>query len=164
MYCRIGKRTIFAACRVLRIAERRHHRASPGLPLPTNSFHHQEDAAEQVRRAVEAHEKHFGEAPRGVWPSEGSVCPEILTILARHGIRWIATDDAILARSLGVGIERDPYGHVNTPHILYQPYTIASSVDIAATIPALNRVDIFVVIEARGEQQEFNFTENWESN
>lgn len=42
--------------------------------------------------------------------------------------------------------------------------SIASSVDITATIPALNRVDIFVVIEARGEQQEFNFTENWESN
>jgi alpha-amylase/alpha-mannosidase (GH57 family) len=104
-------------------------RASPGLPLPNNHFQHQEDAVEQVRRAVEAHEKHFGQAPRGVWPSEGSVCPELPPILARHGVRWFATDEAILARSLGVGIDRDPYGHVNNPHVLYQPYKIASSVE-----------------------------------
>jgi alpha-amylase/alpha-mannosidase (GH57 family) len=104
------------------------HRASPGLPLPNNFFRHHEDAVEQVRRAVEAHQAYFSQAPRGMWPPEGSVCPEMLPILARHGIRWFATDEAILARSLGIGIQRDPYGHANNPHVLYQPYTIASGV------------------------------------
>jgi alpha-amylase/alpha-mannosidase (GH57 family) len=110
------------------------HRASPGLPLPNSYFRHLEDAAEQVRRAVEAHHQHFGEAPRGVWPSEGSVCPEITPILARNGLRWLATDEAILARSLGVGIERDPYGHVNNPQVLYQPYAVDSGSQPLAAI------------------------------
>ncbi len=110
------------------------HRASPNLPLPARIFRHIEDAVEQVRRAVEAHKAHFGEAPRGMWPSEGAVCPEMLPILARHGIRWFATDEAILARSLGVEIERDPYGHVNNPHVLYQPYAVAPSPQPLVTI------------------------------
>jgi hypothetical protein len=50
----------------------------------------------------------------------------MLPALARHGVRWFATDEAILARSLQSGIDRDPYGHANNPHILYQPYSIAA--------------------------------------
>jgi alpha-amylase/alpha-mannosidase (GH57 family) len=101
------------------------HRASPGLPLPASFFRHSEDAIEQVRRAVEAHETYFGQRPRGMWPPEGAVSSEMLPILARHSIRWFATDEAVLARSLGVGIERDSYGHLNNPHVLYQPYVVA---------------------------------------
>ncbi len=100
-------------------------RASPELPLPAHTFRHSEDAIEQVRRAVEAHEAHFGQAPLGMWPSEGAVCPEMLPILARHGIRWFATDETILARSLGTEIERDAYGHVDNPEVLYQPYDVS---------------------------------------
>jgi alpha-amylase/alpha-mannosidase (GH57 family) len=100
------------------------HRASPGLSLPDPPFRHPEDAAEQIRLAVEAHKAAFGEAPRGMWPSEGAVCPEIPPILAHHGFRWFATDEAILSRSLGVSIERDAHGHLNAPHVLYQPYAV----------------------------------------
>jgi alpha-amylase/alpha-mannosidase (GH57 family) len=103
------------------------HRASPGLPLPASFFRHPEDAIEQVRRAVEAHQAQFGQPPRGLWPSEGAVSPEMLPILARHGIRWFASDEAILARTLGTWIERDPYGHVNNPRLLYQPYSLGPS-------------------------------------
>jgi alpha-amylase/alpha-mannosidase (GH57 family) len=108
-------------------------RPTGGMPLPDPPFRHPEDAAEQVRLAVEAHKAAFGEAPRGMWPSEGAVCPEILPILAHHGFRWFATDEAILARSLvrslerpptGVSIERDAYAHLETPHVLYQPYAV----------------------------------------
>jgi alpha-amylase/alpha-mannosidase (GH57 family) len=107
------------------------HRASPGLALPPFLFQHAEDAVEQIREAVEAHELHFGAAPRGLWPSEGAVCQEILPVLARHGIRWFASDEAILSRSLGVGIERDSYGHVNNPRVFYQPYAMAASPSVA---------------------------------
>jgi len=104
-----------------------------GMPLPDPPFRHPEDAAEQIRLAVEAHKAAFGEAPRGMWPSEGAVCPEVLPILAHHGFRWFATDEAILARSLvrslespstGVSIERDAYAHLERPRVLYQPYTV----------------------------------------
>jgi alpha-amylase/alpha-mannosidase (GH57 family) len=103
------------------------HRTSPAMPLPGSPFRHPEDAAEQVRLAVKAHKAAFGEAPLGMWPSEGAVCPEILPILVHHGFRWFATDEAILSASLGVSIERDAYGHLKTPHILYQPYAVLQS-------------------------------------
>ncbi|MGQ9516960.1 MAG: glycoside hydrolase [Anaerolineae bacterium] len=97
-------------------------RASPDLPLPAPAFAHPEDAEEQVRRAVEYHQQLFGTPPRGMWPSEGAVCPEIVPMLARHGFAWFASDEAILARSLGVSIERDDHGNVLRPQVLYQPY------------------------------------------
>jgi alpha-amylase/alpha-mannosidase (GH57 family) len=100
------------------------HRASPGMPLPDPPFRHPEDAAEQIRLAVEAHRTAFGKAPLGMWPPEGAVCPEILPILAHHGFRWFATDEAILSSSLGVPIERDAYFHLEAPRILYQPYAV----------------------------------------
>ena len=49
------------------------------------------------RRA--AHRAIFGERPRGMWPSEGSVCQAMIPLLARHGIQWIATDEEILGCS-----------------------------------------------------------------
>lgn len=39
--------------------------------------------------------------------------------------------------------------------------SIASSVTVAVSIPALNRLKIVVTIEAQGEESEFSFAENW---
>jgi len=103
------------------------HRASPAMSLPEPPFRHPEDAAEQIRLAVKAHKAAFGEAPLGMWPPEGAVCAEILPILTHHGFHWLATDEAILSSSLGVPIERDAYGHLEAPHILYQPYAVLQS-------------------------------------
>lgn len=96
--------------------------ASPDLPLPRPVFAHIEDAEEQIRRAVSYHRDHFGSKPGGMWPSEGAVCQELVPILARQGLTWFASDEGLLARSLGVHIERDEYGHVKNPKVLYQPY------------------------------------------
>ena len=41
--------------------------------------------------------------------------------------------------------------------------SIASSVTVVVSIPALNRVTIAVDIEAIGEKSSFKFTENWEA-
>ena len=41
--------------------------------------------------------------------------------------------------------------------------SIASSVTVAVSIPALNRVAIVVDIEANGVKTSFKFTENWEA-
>ena len=74
-------------------------RARPDLPLPSR-FHAPEDAEAQLRRAVEFHTDAFGRPPAGLWPSEGSVCPELIPMLPRVGLRWLATDEGVLARSI----------------------------------------------------------------
>lgn len=74
------------------------HRARPDLMLPSR-FRAQEDAEAQVRLAVEYHRTTFGSSPAGLWPSEGSVCPELIPLLSRMGLRWLATDEGVLARS-----------------------------------------------------------------
>lgn len=38
---------------------------------------------------------------------------------------------------------------------------IASSVEVEATIPGINRLQIVVTIEAVGEESQFTFVENW---
>src|SRR4030088_1094580 len=40
--------------------------ARPDLKMPRASFKHADDAAEQLRLAIEAHRRHFGRGPRGV--------------------------------------------------------------------------------------------------
>lgn len=74
-------------------------RARPDLPLPAR-FHAPEDAEAQLRLAVDFHSRTFGRAPAGLWPSEGSVCPELLPLIHGTGLRWLATDEGILARSM----------------------------------------------------------------
>jgi hypothetical protein len=50
------------------------------------------------------------------------VCPEIVFRLAQEGFGWFASDEAVLALSLGQWVQRDGYGHVTNPWFLYQPY------------------------------------------
>lgn len=73
-------------------------RAMPDATLPPR-FSHPDDAREQVRLAVARHEATFGRRPAGMWPAEGSVSPEAMAIFAEQGIRWVATDEGVLARS-----------------------------------------------------------------
>jgi alpha-amylase/alpha-mannosidase (GH57 family) len=95
-------------------------RARPDLPLPSR-FHSPEDAEAQLQRAVELHTATFGRAPMGLWPSEGSVCPELIPMLPKVGLRWLATDEGILARSLDAA--QQPWQRHRD---LYQPYRVGS--------------------------------------
>ncbi|MGB0042966.1 MAG: glycoside hydrolase family 57 protein, partial [Terriglobales bacterium] len=98
--------------------------SSPGLPLPPNRYRHPEDAREQLRRGLDLHKKVFGVRPKGVWPSEGSVSTETLAIACELGVRWMATDEGVLGRSLGINFSRDGYGNLNADlaHRLYTIY------------------------------------------
>ena len=98
--------------------------SSPGLPLPQNRYLHPEDAREQLQRGMDLHEKVFGLRPQGVWPSEGSVSEEVLTIAHQLGVQWMATDEGVLARTLGINFSRDGYGHLDSDgaHRLYTIY------------------------------------------
>jgi alpha-amylase/alpha-mannosidase (GH57 family) len=97
--------------------------STPGLPLPQNRFRHPEDAKEQLRRGLDLHEKVFGVRPQGVWPSEGSVSEEVLAIAHELGVKWMATDEGVLGRSLGIGFHRDGGGRL-TPDDAEHLYNI----------------------------------------
>jgi alpha-amylase/alpha-mannosidase (GH57 family) len=73
-------------------------RCQPNDPLPSR-FHYPVDAEAQVAKAVVAFKDYFGMKPTGMWPGEGSVTHEIISVLANQGIQWIATDQKILERS-----------------------------------------------------------------
>ncbi|HXY03851.1 MAG TPA: glycoside hydrolase family 57 protein, partial [Terriglobales bacterium] len=87
--------------------------SSPGLPLPQNRFRHPEDAREQLIRGLDLHQQVFGVRPVGVWPSEGSVSEEVLAIAQSLGVRWMATDEGVLGRSLRINFARDGDGRLN---------------------------------------------------
>jgi len=86
--------------------------STPGLPLPQNRFCQPDDAREQLQRGLDLHEKVFGLRPRGVWPSEGSVSEEVLGIAASLGVNWMATDEGVLSRTLGMSFMRDGHGRL----------------------------------------------------
>jgi alpha-amylase/alpha-mannosidase (GH57 family) len=75
------------------------------LPPP---FSHPEDVRAHLALARDYHAKVFGAPPHGVWPSEGSVCPELIPILQELGYEWFATDEEILWRSLAAA-HPDPF-------------------------------------------------------
>ncbi len=64
------------------------------------SFRFLQDARWHVEEAVRAYESRFGRPPQGMWPAEGSVSEAALDLLASCGMRWAATDEAVLSRSL----------------------------------------------------------------
>jgi alpha-amylase/alpha-mannosidase (GH57 family) len=98
--------------------------AVPDIKLPMERFAHPDDARIQIERAISYHEKLFGLRPSGMWPSEGSVAEEIVPLLAESGIKWIGSDEGVLARSLGIHIERDFAGVMKNPEILYKPFLV----------------------------------------
>ncbi len=93
-------------------------RCMPDASQPQR-FQWSEDARQHVELAVRAHESIFEEPPQGMWPAEGSVSPEALSLLSEFNLNWAVTDEAILWRSLG---QRDCERGA-----LYQPYRLASA-------------------------------------
>jgi alpha-amylase/alpha-mannosidase (GH57 family) len=85
-------------------------RCQPQSPLPS-TFSAPEDVRAQLRLAQELHEKVFGQRARGLWPSEGSIAPEIVPLMVDAGFEYFCSDEGNLFRSL----KNDPAW--NTRHI-----------------------------------------------
>jgi alpha-amylase/alpha-mannosidase (GH57 family) len=94
-----------------------HQQAHPGAPRPRTRFARPDDARLQIDRAIAFHESVFGVRPSGMWPSEGSVSDEAVSLIGAAGLAWIATDEDILARSLKTPL-------ADRPDLLYRPYRI----------------------------------------
>ncbi|HAM41618.1 MAG TPA: glycoside hydrolase [Candidatus Omnitrophica bacterium] len=91
------------------------HAALPHLPLPERPFRHPEDAQWHVGQALKRHEEVFGVRPHGMWPPEGGVSEALIALTLAAGLRWIATDEEILWRTLRTA--RDP-------SLLYRPHAV----------------------------------------
>src|ERR1700730_4270805 len=97
---------------------------NPGTPLPRRAFRQPDDAREQLRRAREYHQRVFGAKPAGLWPSEGSVSDQTLTIAMEEGFQWFGTDEGVLGRTLNVGFFRDASGIPANAERLYKPWCV----------------------------------------
>lgn len=86
--------------------------ANEHTTIVENHFSLRDDAIEQVERSINLYEETFGSKPKGFWPAEGAVDEESVAIYKERGISWIATDEAILFKSL----ENDTRAN------LYKPY------------------------------------------
>ncbi len=98
--------------------------ARPDLKMPRAMFKHADDAAEQLRLGIEAHRRHFGRRPRGVWPPEAAVSEDVVRLAADHRLEWMLSDEGVLSRSLASPIIRDAQGQVTQPEQLYAPYRV----------------------------------------
>ena len=101
--------------------------ANPTMELPSKDFTYGQDAIAQVQLGVQFYQDHFGRAPRGMWPAEGSVAQEIVNMVSAAGIQWMASDEGVLAASLGMeSFTRDSKEVVTEPDTLYRPYYVQS--------------------------------------
>ena len=101
-------------------------RTHPESRMPRRRFARPEDATEQLMRAVALYERLFGHPPVGLWPSEGSVSDAVVSLAAAAGFKWMATDELILARTLGITFGRDGQEQVERAEQLYAPYRVTT--------------------------------------
>lgn len=101
-------------------------RASPGLSLP-GRFQYPQDACAQIKKGREQFRRLLGREPRGIWPPEQAVSPEVIPMFVSYGFIWTISDEQILARSMGEEIVRDGYGHVLNGDLLYRPYRVKAA-------------------------------------
>jgi alpha-amylase/alpha-mannosidase (GH57 family) len=96
--------------------------AMPSVKMPKKRFSFPQDADYQIKSALEYAEILFNRRPSGMWPSEGSVSDQVLSIMQANGIKWSATDEAVLANSLDTCL-RDSSGRACGPAALYSNYS-----------------------------------------
>lgn len=85
------------------------------------------DAIVHLQKSVEMYEQHFGQAPVGLWPGEGSVSEDIVPLVAKAGYQFMQTGESVLAQSLGIGsFTRDDAETVQEADALYRPYYVVA--------------------------------------
>lgn len=98
---------------------------NPDAEMPELKFSYPNDAIAQLQKSVEIYQSHFGRPPRGLWPGEGAVAQEIVSLVAKAGYEWMATGEPVLAANLGLGtFSRDAQDTVQEADQLYRPYDV----------------------------------------
>lgn len=101
--------------------------AVPEMALPQQKFSWAEDIPRHLQRAWDIYCDRFGQPPRGLWPSEQSVSPQMLPYVAEQGFQWLCSDEAVLGWTRQHFFHRDHSGNLYEPEILYQPYRLETS-------------------------------------
>ena len=100
--------------------------AVPDIELPPR-YTYGLDAIAQVQMGVDFYTETFGQPPQGMWPAEGAVAQGIVDMVAMAGLQWMASDEEVLARSLGeTAFARDSTEVVQNADALYRPYIVSS--------------------------------------
>mgnify|MGYP002629423003 CR=1 FL=1 len=87
-------------------------RANPNTKIPKDYRSLADDALLQVQKAQELFLDTFGYEADGFWPAEGAVDESSVKLLSSCGVKWIATDEEILFKSL----------NSHDRNALYSPY------------------------------------------
>lgn len=74
--------------------------SNPFTQLPMRPFLEPQDAHKQLVDGITYIERVFGKKPVGVWPSEGSLSEDVITLLISIGVKYVLTDEDILRKSL----------------------------------------------------------------
>lgn len=102
-------------------------RSKPSSTLPDGRLQAPEDAAAQLSRAAAYFSDRFDQSPRGLWPSEQSLSPDILPLIEQAGFGWVASSEGILWHSLGAWSRRDSHHVHEHARYLYRPYRLAGT-------------------------------------
>jgi alpha-amylase/alpha-mannosidase (GH57 family) len=100
---------------------------NPSAIMPQVRFSYPDDAVYHLEKSVEIYEEHFGMPVRGLWPGEGSVAEEIVSMVSDAGYQWIQTGEPVLVASLGMEgdrFARDGADTVLDPDTFYRPYYV----------------------------------------
>lgn len=96
--------------------------ALPQISMASIGTDFSEDAKFHVESAIEYYKNEFGKKPDGMWPAEGSISEKASCSLCRKRHRWIASDEDVLAGSIGKDL-RD----ADNRQILYKKHIFSSS-------------------------------------
>ncbi|MGD9316544.1 MAG: glycoside hydrolase family 57 protein, partial [Anaerolineae bacterium] len=103
--------------------------AVPDIELPPR-YTYGFDAVDQIQMGIDYYTELFGRPPLGMWPAEGAVSQDIVGMIARAGLLWMASDEEVLARSLGqTAFARNSQEIVQEADSLYRPYIVSSRGD-----------------------------------
>ncbi len=97
--------------------------AMPDAVLPDERFQFPQDAEFHVQAAKEKYRSLFGADPVGVWPAEQSISPEAIKMFKDHGFQWAVSSEGNLSLSLGIPLEKDPFGNIQNVELICRPYT-----------------------------------------
>lgn len=70
------------------------------LPLANEYPDGVERSLWHMKKGMEVFKHYFGFTPQGCWPSEGSVSAETIELIAKMGIKWLASGETVLRKSL----------------------------------------------------------------
>jgi len=129
----------------------------PILPLLLNDgFNYNEDAAWHVKKAIDLYKKVFGRKPAGMWPAEGSVSRSAAELMAKRGIKWIASDEGVLMESFkGSSGTRE--------NLIFRPFNVGNwpdNISIVFRDPGLSNAISFEYANVPGAKASHDFFRN----